>query len=169
MEMKKTEINRLLKSKEISWFKKNKLRLSKNYKHLVFFGTSEKIFFDNKTLLKAVGVSKKYKINLRLNLHKSKNNEIHSMIMISRKGTTTDIHLHKKYYTTYHLIKGKVNFFFYNKKGDIFKKLSTNDRDKIIIKIPPNTFRSYKTLSEISVFHETREGPYKRSDIKRLK
>ena len=37
MEMKKTEINRLLKLKEILWLKKNKFVLDKNSKNLSFF------------------------------------------------------------------------------------------------------------------------------------
>ena len=120
MEMKKTEINRLLKLKEILWLKKNKFVLDKNSKNLSFFNKSKKILLDYKTLLKATNISKKYKINLRLNLHKSSKDEIHDMIMVTRKGTESDIHLHRKYSTTYHLIKGKV-IFFYKNNGRIFK------------------------------------------------
>ena len=169
MEMKKTEINRLLKLKEILWLKKNKFVLDKNSKNLSFFNKSKKILLDYKTLLKATNISKKYKINLRLNLHKSSKDEIHDMIMVTRKGTESDIHLHRKYSTTYNLIKGKVNFFFYKNNGHIFKKLSMNHKENFILKIPPKIFRSHKTLSKISIFHEIRKGPYKRSDIKIFK
>ncbi len=168
MEKKKNNLNSFLKSKEISWLKKNKFVLAKDSKKVAFFHRSKKISIDNNILFKVASISKKYKINFRLNLHKNSKDELHDMIMISRKGTTSDIHLHKKYYTTYHLIKGKVDFTFYNKKGGIQKKDSMNNKKKIIIKIPPKIFRSHKTLSEISIFHETRKGPYKRSDIEKL-
>tara|TARA_B100000614_G_C14378785_1_gene424636 strand:+ start:50 stop:553 length:504 start_codon:yes stop_codon:yes gene_type:complete len=160
--------SKFLKSKEIIWLNNKNFFLDNNSKTITFFSKNTNknySFIDKDILNKLINISKKYKIDLRLNLHKSSKDKFHDMIILSRKGTSSDIHLHKKFYTTYHLLMGKVEFCFYNKKIKQVKKIILSNKKIKIIRISPKIFRSHTTLSNVAIFHEIRKGPYNRSDI----
>tara|TARA_B100001029_G_C15039019_1_gene442238 strand:+ start:692 stop:1195 length:504 start_codon:yes stop_codon:yes gene_type:complete len=160
--------SKFLKSKEVLWLNNKKFFLDKNSKTITFFNKNNYknyTFIDKDILKKLIKISKKYKINFRLNLHKSSKDKFHDMIIVSRKGASGDIHLHKKFYTTYHLLIGKVVFFFYDKNIKQVKKIVMNNKKIKIIRVSPKVFRSHTTLSDFAIFHEIRKGPYNRSDI----
>ena len=132
------------------------------------FFFKEKIPIVNKKLLrKFIGYSKNRKRNIRLCLHSSKKEELHSMlILINKSNNTTIPHKHLKKSEVYQILLGKIKITLFFKKS---KKYIILDKNKPIVKIPNNIFHLVQSISNISIFHETRVGPFEKSDSKFFK
>jgi cupin fold WbuC family metalloprotein len=158
-----------MKNKKLDYYLK--ILKSKNFvqdkkaKSLSFFykGKSSGAIFDKTVLLLIKKISFLIKDNIRINLHKNKNENYHDMIILQRKNTVIKPHRHPSGGETIHLIYGKMNVFLMNSKGVIKKKLQMNTKKNLVYRVPGKIFHTYNILSNYVVYHENKSGPYDRN------
>jgi hypothetical protein len=132
------------------------------------FFFKDKIPIINKKLLSNfVSYSKIKKDNIRICLHSAKKDKLHSMLVLLHKRNNSDNpHKHLKKTEVYQILLGKIKIILFLKKS---KKYIILDKNKPIIKIPNNIFHLVQSISNISIFHETRVGPFEIGDTKFFK
>ena len=86
-------------------------------------GKSSEAIFDKTLLLLIKKISFLLKDNIRINLHKNKNENYHDMIILQKKGTIIKPHRHPSGGETINLIYGKMKVLLMNSKGVIKKKI----------------------------------------------
>lgn len=129
-----------------------------------FFFKNEIPIINKKLLSDFVSYSKIKKDNIRLCLHSAKKDNLHSMLVLLYKRNNIDTpHKHLKKSEVYQIILGKIKITLFLKKS---KKYIVLDKNKPIIKIPNNIFHLVQSISNISIFHETRTGPFEIGDTK---
>lgn len=132
-----------------------------------FFFKDEIPIINKKLLSNFVSYSNIKKNNIRLCLHSSKRNNLHSMLVLLYKKNNIDVpHKHLKKSEVYQIILGKIKITLFLKKS---KKYIILDKNNPIIKIPNNIFHLVQSISNISIFHETRTGPFEIDDTKFFK
>ena len=136
----------------------------KKAKSLTFF-CKEKMnsaFLDNNLLLVMETISKKYDTDLRLNIHSSPNDKHHDMIILQRKIYDCPVHKHLSNGETIHIIKGSLAIILLDKKKKITNKIILNSKGKLIYRIPTKLYHTVKILSPYAIYHENKNGPFKR-------
>lgn len=128
----------------------------------------KKRFFkiDNKLVNRLLEYSKIETNNFRLCLHKKKTDKIHNMIIfLHKKNNVTKPHKHLEREEIYQIVKGKIKITFFLKKKIYF----ILNKKTPIIRVPKNVFHLVESISNISIFHEIRSGPFKKNDSLFLK
>tara|TARA_Y100000768_G_C23924841_1_gene656934 strand:+ start:839 stop:1327 length:489 start_codon:yes stop_codon:yes gene_type:complete len=135
------------KAKSLSFFCKNKVGLT---------------LLDRDLLKIMKNISKKYKTDLRLNLHSSPKDKHHDMIILQRRNYKCPIHKHLSNGETIHIIQGSMVVLLFNKKKKIINKILLNKKNKLIYRIPTNLYHTVKITSQYAIYHENKKGPFLR-------
>lgn len=168
MEMKKTEINRLLKLKSAYlYLKKKKFIQDKNAHSLSFFckeKVKSSIILDKKLLDVMKCISKLDKTDLRINLHSSIKDKHHDMIILQRKNLKYPMHKHISNGETIHIIRGSLAILLFNKKKKLINKIILDAKNKLVFRVPINKYHIIQIKSKIAIYHESLNGPYFRKN-----
>ena len=141
-------------------FMKNYFKQDSSGRSDAFYQKKE-INFDNKFFKKFINYAKIKKKNIRICCHQNKKSALHNMInLMFKKNNEQNPHKHLYKDEVYNILYGKLEIQIYAKKK---KKIFLNSQNKLV-RIPKNTFHLVKSLTNISIFHEIRLGPFKKND-----
>jgi len=108
--------------------------------------------FDSKSLSK-----------LRINLHSSYNENLQQMILFLRKDEIIKPHFQDFGNVSYNVIKGHANLnLYYKDQPDKIFQLSTKHSQ--FMRIPRTVCRSMTVISDIFIFIETCDGPFRKEN-----
>jgi cupin fold WbuC family metalloprotein len=142
-------------------FIKKNFNIDNTGKTKAFFCKKEIIKIDDKLINNILKYSKIEKNNFRLCLHTKKTDKLHNMlIFLHKRNNVTVPHKHLKKEEVYQIVKGKIKVTLFFKKKIIFILSKQNP----IIRVPKNTFHLVESMSDTSIFHELRSGPFKKND-----
>jgi len=144
--------------------KENKLfKLDKNGLSLAFFIKKKNFLITKKIISDLEKFSKKNNnADVRICMHLSKRSKMQNMInIIHKKNFITRPHKHLQKEEIYHLIKGKMKIEYFIKKKKFTAILEKNFN---IFRMSKNTYHNIIPLSKMIIFHEIREGPFKKTD-----
>ncbi len=144
--------------------KENKIfKLDKNGLSLAFFIKKKNFLITKKIISDLEKFSKKNNnADVRICMHLSKRSKMQNMInIIHKKNFTTRPHKHLRKEEIYHLIKGKMKIEYFIKKKKFTAILEKNFN---IFRMSKNTYHNIIPLSKMIIFHEIREGPFKKTD-----
>ena len=105
----------------------------------------------------------------RICAHKSDRDKIHEMFVCLHKDTYVAPHFHKNKTESYHIIEGKVDIYFFNKKGEVKNKILLNSKSKnknFYLRLDPNIFHTLVPKTKYVIFHEVTNGPFKKKENK---
>ena len=101
----------------------------------------------------------------RICTHKSNSSKIHEMIIFHKKNHYVRPHKHINKSESYHAIKGNFDIILFNNKGGIIKKIPMgefNSNRNFYYRIGKSVYHTLLIRSNICVFHETTNGPFKK-------
>lgn len=101
--------------------------------------------------------------DLRLCLHKEKNDRFHQMIILLHRGSNHRQHKENRE-ESYHMIQGRMEVILFD-NGSIKKRIVLDPKDTPVYRMAAHTWHSTVPLTPIVIFHEAKLGPYSRSDI----
>tara|TARA_A100000164_G_scaffold144677_1_gene128347 strand:- start:44 stop:481 length:438 start_codon:yes stop_codon:yes gene_type:complete len=105
----------------------------------------------------------------RICAHKSDKDKIHEMFVCLHNDTYVAPHFHKNKTESYHIIEGKVDIYFFNKKGKVKKKILLNAKSKnqnFYLRLGPNIFHTLVPKTKYVIFHEVTDGPFNKKENK---
>tara|TARA_B100000575_G_scaffold289911_1_gene292583 strand:- start:863 stop:1300 length:438 start_codon:yes stop_codon:yes gene_type:complete len=103
----------------------------------------------------------------RICAHKSDGDKIHEMFVCLHKDTYVAPHFHKNKTESYHIIEGKVDIYFFNKKGEVQNKILLNSKSKnqnFYLRLNPNIFHTLVPKTKYVIFHEVTNGPFNKKE-----
>ena len=103
----------------------------------------------------------------RICTHKSDGDKIHEMFVCLHKDTYVAPHFHKNKTESYHIIEGKVDIYFFNKKGKVQNKILLNSKSKnqnFYLRLDPNIFHTLVPKTKYVIFHEVTNGPFNKKE-----
>lgn len=103
--------------------------------------------------------------NARLCLHQGAEDSFHQMLILEYWGKSFPAHRHPNKSEGYHLIEGQMDLVLYTNSGDVSQVIKLNERNPIA-RVGPNTFHKLVVLSPYAIYHETKPGPFDRSNDK---
>ena len=104
---------------------------------------------------------------IRLCTHKDVDDEVHEMLIVHAKDTYVRPHKHVNKIESFHVIEGKVDIVLFKEDGGIMDAVQMGDYLSGYNFYHRISFPYYHTLiirSDVLVFHETTNGPFKRTD-----
>jgi cupin fold WbuC family metalloprotein len=104
---------------------------------------------------------------IRLCTHKDVDDEVHEMLIVHAKDTYVRPHKHVNKIESFHVIEGKVDIVLFKEDGGIMDAVQMGDYLSGYDFYHRISFPYYHTLiirSDVLVFHETTNGPFKRTD-----
>ena len=141
-------------------FIKNNFKKDKSGKSDAYF-LKKKIKFNQIFFKKFLKFAKRDKKNIRICCHKNINSKLHNMINIMFKINNEAIpHKHIYKDEVYHILYGEIEVVIFNKKKE---KIILNNKNKLI-RIEKNTFHLVRSRTNVSIFHEIRQGPFLKND-----
>ena len=119
----------------------------------------------NKIIIKQlIAIFKKYKKTFRICLHNNNNAKIHCMIVIMGKKDKTKVHKHISKTEYYYIHYGKMNILALDLKKNKYEKNLIDSKSSIFCKINNQIYHQVVPKSDIVVFSEIRDGPFKKND-----
>lgn len=100
----------------------------------------------------------KNKNDLRICLHQKSIDKHHDMIILQQKKNYYKPHKHLFKGETYHMIVGSMKCILFNNYGKI-KKIVTIKKNEIF-RVPKNTFHTMLPLTNFTIYHENKPGPF---------
>jgi len=95
------------------------------------------------------------------NVHESLSDPVQRLFVASRLQSYFRPHRHPDKWEFALVIRGLFDVMVFNDAGRIIERVSLGpDADAIGFEIPENTWHSWVTMADGSVFFETKEGPY---------
>lgn len=146
--------------KALKNLKKNNFVENYYAKSLTYFYKGKQKNIINKKLINSmIYISKHLKQNLRLNLHFSKEDKLHNMVILQRKDIKLNTHKHLKKNETIHLIRGKIKIIIFdnNHKKKFVQLL---DKENFMFKIPCKFYHTIDIVSNYAIYHESKVGPF---------
>ena len=86
------------------------------------------------------------------------------IVLIWKKNSETIPHKHLFIDETYHMIKGAMYATIYTSNKKIKKKIKLSSKSNSILRVKNNTFHSTVPITDLVIFHESRQGPLKKND-----
>ena len=105
-----------------------------------------------------IQIYNKSKKDLRVCLHQSPMDIHHDMIILQQKKNYYLPHKHARKGETYHMIKGSMKCILFNNQGKIKKIVTLNKNE--IFRVPKNTFHTMLSISNFTIYHENKPGPF---------
>jgi len=141
----------------------NNLRKDSTGLSTAYFSTSHD-FSINKQLINALKVSaQQEKQDLRICLHADPEETLHNMIILQHSTTLSHPHLHPSQSESYQIIEGKIAIVHFSEAGGIEKVKFLDSENDFIYRIGNKQFHMLFPLTDIAIFHESRPGPFNRS------
>jgi len=86
------------------------------------------------------------------------------MIILTRKGRYQTPHKHNEKAESWHIIEGLMGVFVFDQNGKPIQCDRLTPGASIIYRINPGLYHAVLPMSDIVLFHESRPGPYNRTD-----
>jgi len=103
----------------------------------------------------------------RLCAHQSPDDSLHEMLIVHARECYVRPHRHKNKVESFHMIEGELDVVFFEESGEIKKviRMGTVDKGKTFYyRLPDYLYHMVIIRSDIAVFHEITEGPFRRED-----
>ncbi len=104
---------------------------------------------------------------MRLCTHQSIEDKVHEMLILHEKDTYVRPHKHLNKSESFHIIEGIGDIILFNEEGCISEIIRMGDYSsayKFYYRISAPYYHTLLIRSEFLIFHETTNGPFKRSD-----
>jgi|TARA_B100001964_G_C14244424_1_gene606670 cupin fold WbuC family metalloprotein len=137
---------------------------------------SNEVFYTNKTItqiedrdiafLKA-NVKNTEKKRIRLCMHLNEKDSTHEMFIVLSNKTYIRPHKHLSKSESLHVLEGSADVIFFDNTGKITKIISLSDASSkscFYYRINEPTYHTFIVKSDIFIFHETTQGPFRKSD-----
>jgi len=147
-------------------FSPSKFTIDKSGNSTAIYPKQKYFKIDNKVIKKLILFSKGNKnCNVRICLHKNSKQILQNMIVLLNKKNSTKppIHKHLLKDEVYQVIYGILKIDIYKKKK-IFKKMTLEKNNNLIIRLKKNEFHKVYPKNNIVIFHEIRPGPFNKND-----
>ena len=111
--------------------------------------------------------SKNARKRIRLCAHSDIEDPLHEMIIVHAKGTYVMPHRHPNKSESFHVIEGRLKVVLFKSEGDIRDVITLSDvgtGDPFYFRLSESWFHTVVPLSDIVVFHETTNGPFKHGE-----
>lgn len=96
----------------------------------------------------------------RILLHDSADSSLHDMVIAMKSGYWVPPHKHADKAECYHSIEGRVLFFEFDEVGNVNRLATLGGEDSQIYRIEPGTWHAVLGFAKVSLFHESRPGPF---------
>jgi cupin fold WbuC family metalloprotein len=131
------------KNSDVFFLKKEKIIIKKNITDLICFGLYKKK-------------------DLKICMHSNIREKLHNMINFLYKKKSYSPHCHNSD-EVYQFIKGDLRIIIFNRKLNVSSSLFLN-KNHPIIRVKKNTYHVTVPVKSFSLFHEIKEGPFKKSN-----
>lgn len=101
--------------------------------------------------------------DLRLCLHKSREDRFHQMIILLHRGNNHRQHKERRE-ESYHMIQGRMEVILFD-EGLIKKRIALDPKDAPVYRMAAHTWHATVPLTPIVIFHEAKLGPYSSRNI----
>ena len=104
---------------------------------------------------------------IRLCTHKDIDDKLHEMLIVHTKDTYVRPHKHPNKSESFHLIEGSADVVIFNEAGNVVEVIQMGDYlsgCRFYYRISNPYYHTLLIRSEVLVFHETTNGPFKGSD-----
>ncbi len=111
--------------------------------------------------------SKNPRRRIRICAHKDTEDTLHEMLIIHSKGAYVRPHKHLNKSESFHIIEGHLEIVIFDEAGSIDKVINMGDYASgniFYYRLSESCFHTVVPISDIVVFHETTNGPFKRED-----
>ena len=137
---------------------------------------NEEVLFASDSIVKidAFDISElKYKAKqnprkrIRICAHKDTKDSIHEMLIVHEKSCYVRPHKHASKTESFHIIEGKADIILFHEDGTIDQVISMGDIAsglKFFYRLPPFRYHTLLIHSDVLVFHEITNGPFKLED-----
>tara|TARA_B100000315_G_C14567657_1_gene583806 strand:- start:816 stop:1316 length:501 start_codon:yes stop_codon:yes gene_type:complete len=137
--------------------------IDKTARSISFFNKKPLIKLDKNDINEMIEFSKENNnCDIRICLHNKAEDELHNMLILERKGSYCRPHLHETKEETLNVILGNLLVIIFDKKGEIINHYYLEENE--LIRIPKRSFHTVIPLSKISIYHESKCGPFRRSE-----
>ncbi len=135
-----------------------KLKQDRKAKSKSFFFIKNYELFDQKYEKFLINHFLKFKEDIRICMHKNKNDLHHDMIILQQRGNFYKPHKHKKKGETYHVIKGSMLCILFHDTGKILRYQHVKKNN--ILRTPINIHHTIVPYSKYVIYHESKTGPF---------
>jgi len=104
---------------------------------------------------------------IRICVHKDKKDQIHEMLIVHEKSCYVRPHKHFNKTESFHIIEGKADIILFHEDGTIDQIISMGDIAsglKFFYRLPPSNYHTLLIHTDVLVFHETTNGPFRTED-----
>jgi cupin fold WbuC family metalloprotein len=104
---------------------------------------------------------------IRICVHKDTKDHIHEMLIVHEKSCYVKPHKHANKTESFHIIEGKADIIIFHEDGSIDQVISMGDIYsglKFFYRLPPFRYHTLLIHSEVLVFHEITNGPFRVED-----
>lgn len=104
---------------------------------------------------------------VRLCAHPGVEDDLHEMIIVHSGGTYIRPHKHVGKSESFHIIEGRLQVVLFEENGrirDVVNLGHTERGENFYYRLSESWFHTVIPISEVVVFHETTNGPFKRED-----
>ena len=104
---------------------------------------------------------------IRLCAHKGLDDSIHEMVIVHEKSCYIRPHKHINKTESFHIIEGSVDIILFDEDGQINEIIPMGDYAsgrKFFYRLPPSRYHTLMIKSDVLVFHEITNGPFKPED-----
>ena len=104
---------------------------------------------------------------IRVCAHKDIKDSIHEMLIVHEKTCYVRPHMHVGKTESFHIIEGIVDIILFHENGKIHKIIPMGDYHsgrKFYYRLPPSNYHTLIIQSDVLVFHETTNGPFRSGD-----
>jgi len=105
---------------------------------------------------------------IRICAHNDIKDDIHEMIIVHEKSCYVRPHKHINKTESFHIIEGKAEIILFHEDGIIDQIILMGDIDsglKFFYRLPPGRYHTILIKSEVVVFHEITNGPFREHEI----
>ena len=104
---------------------------------------------------------------IRLCAHPNVEDHVHEMIIVQARGTYVRPHKHLNKSESFHMIEGQLKLVFFEESGKIKDQIllsTAGGKEVFYYRLSEEWFHTVVPVSEIVVFHEITNGPFKREE-----
>lgn len=104
---------------------------------------------------------------IRLCAHPNIQDALHEMIIVLSQGFYVRPHKHMGKSESFHIIEGSLKVIIFDEDGSIqsvFKMGHTGSGETLFCRMSDNTYHTVVPQSQVVVFHEVTNGPFRRED-----
>ena len=104
---------------------------------------------------------------IRVCAHKNIDENIHEMLIVHEKNCYVRPHKHTGKTESFHIIEGKADVILFHEDGSIDQVISMGEITtglKFYYRLPPFRFHTLLIHSDVLVFHEVTNGPFRPED-----